>query len=213
MLTEDLNDLESASEFFNFSAKMGHARSMHKIGIMLLYGRGVVSKPMSAKFFFSKIIKAGSDHITTVYYNCMCALSVPSPGVPPAAHVTKEALKTLRASANKGLEYHLNHPWCEVLEVEESETRTCLAQAQLVLGRKYLTGSFLGQNVDEALRWLIESARLGNTDAMCTIGDAFTFQTAGTVQNIVLARKYFTLASSLGHRKAQRRLDSLSDWE
>jgi TPR repeat protein len=212
MLIEDLKDEESASEFYRFSAGMGHARSMHKLAVMMLFGRGVPYSPRHSKYFFVKLINAGSDHITTTYYNCMCALGVPSPGLQPAANITKEALFKMRSSVTKGLAYHLNHPWREVLAVEEKEIRTCMAQAQLVLGRHYLRASFVGQNVEEALKWLIESAKLGNADAMCTIGDAFTFQMAGTVQNVPLARKYYKLASSLGHKKAQRRIEALKDW-
>ena len=209
-LRQDLHDDPSALEFYKFSADMGHVRSMHKLGRMLVYGRGTAANPRRAKSYFMKMLRFGSDHITTTYYNCVCALGVPSPGVPPAANVTTEAYALMRASLLKGMDYHLQSPWREVLATEESEIKNCMAQAQLILGRHLFRK---GQQVEEALKWLIESAKLGNSDAMCAIGDAFTFQTAGTKQNIPLARKYFSLASSLGHKKAQRRLDSLVDWE
>ena len=208
-LIEDLQDLESAAEFYSFSADMGHARSMHKLAIMLLYGRGVPHNPKRARYFLVKLLNAGSDHITTTYYNCMCAF-LPSPGLHPSANVTKEALQKMRTSVTKGLDYHLNHPWNKVLAIKTDEIKKCMAQALLVLGRHYLRKSI---DVGSALEWLIESSKLGNADAMCTIGDAFTFQTSGTVQNIPLARKYYKLAAAFGNKKAERRIASLKDWE
>jgi TPR repeat protein len=217
-LREDLNDDESALEFYKFSANMGHIRSMHKLGVMTLFGHGTESNPRRAKYHFLKILNNGSDHIATSYYNCVCSLASQSSFVlhtqlasgPLPSNTTRDAINKMKQSIMKGLEYHLNSPWSEVLATDAEEIRTCMASAQLILGRHMLRKS---QNVDEALKWLIESAKLGNHVAMCTIGDAFTFQTSGTVQNIPLARKYYALASSLGNKKAKRRIDSLADWE
>ena len=213
-LRQDLRDDESALEFYKFSANMGHVRSMKKLAVMLLYGHGAPSSPKRAKYYFMNLLQYGSDHITTTYYNCVCALGtnnqIKQPGVPIAADTVKEAISKMKASLTKGIAYHLDSPWTEVFDCDEKEIKTCMAAASLVLGRHILRK---GQQKDEALKWLIEAAKMGSADAMCAIGDAFTFQTSGTVQNIPLARKYYSLASALGNKKAQRRIDSLVDWE
>ena len=130
------------------------------------------------------------------------------------ATVVKKAIVRMRQSVLQGINYHYSSPWCKVLDINAEETKMGFSRATLMLGRLYLRASFVGQNIEEALKWLIVSSKEGKTDAMCTIGDCFTYNHAGSIpQNVELARKYYAIAAALGHSKSKRRLESLRDWE
>ena len=213
-LREDLGDDKSALKFYSFAADMGHARSMYKITCLYLLGQGTESSPKKAMMYIGKLINAGCDHICMTWRACSAALSVPSPGETKSATRVKKAIIKMKASVLQGIDSHYASPWCKVLAIKPDETKMGFSRATLMLGRLYLRASFVGQNLEEALKWLIASSKLGNTDAMCTIGDCFTFNHAGSIpQNVELARKYYTIASGLGHSKSKRRLESLRDWE
>lgn len=213
-LREDVGDDESAVEFYRFSADMGHARSMYKLACMSLLGQGLQSSPRLAMIYFRRLINSECDHICVTWRACSASLNVQSPGQTKSAKVVKQAIDRLCKSALKGLDYHYASPWGEVLDIDDDETKMGFSQATLMLGRLYLRASFVGQNIGEAMKWLVASSKLGNTDAMCTIGDCFTYNHAGSIpQNVELARKYYAIAAHLGHSKSKRRLESLRDWE
>ncbi len=173
-LREDLADHASAAEFYQYAADSGHARSTYKLAVMHLLGRGVqCSNPKMAKALFSRLIKAKCNHICVTYFSCMAALAVPSQMTHHQVermNLAKNAIRRMLKSVELGLQYHMESPWTEVLLIDEEQIKSCMAQAMLTLGRNYMRGSFVGQNVDLSLKWLIASARLKNADAMCMIG-------------------------------------------
>lgn len=76
------------------------------------------------------------------------------------------------------------------------------AGAQYTIGQKYSAGDGVSKNMEEAVKWLEQSAVQGNADAQLSLGSLF-ISGRGVPRNSTEAAKWFQLAAEQGRSNAQ----------
>ncbi len=76
------------------------------------------------------------------------------------------------------------------------------AVAQYEVGRKYSTGEGVSRNMEEAVKWLLESGVQGNVDAALSLGSIYVGG-RGVPKSSTEAAKWYLMAATQGRAAAQ----------
>lgn len=217
-------DCRRAVQFYRKAAALGHTLAMHKVGLILLYGK--LGHPKNLKEGISWLKRAAAnatqDHPDALHDLAQCYEK--NGGCPVVIPDERYAFELYSQAATFGYapsQYRLGTFFefgiygCKVDSAQSIKWYSKAAEkgyadAELALSGWYLSGAdgYLRQNDNNAYLWARKAADRGHARAEFAVGHYFEVG-IGVATDLEEARRWYELSAGKGYKRAVQRLAEL----
>jgi TPR repeat protein len=169
----EVADLHKARDWYSKAAQQGHPKGMHRLGKMLVFGKGGVEDSVEGVKLYRNALKTATDQTLQEVLNSLAFAYNEGVGV---KRDTRESAKFLKAAADLGLplaQYNMgvfvlqeqNKNYTEAVKWFLLAGKQGYGAASNILGDCYSFGNGVKKNLDEAEKWYLAATQQGVASA------------------------------------------------